>query len=184
MRKHLRLAAAAISIIILLSAAGCTNERPHFVDGATPPAAVTDAPTEAPDFTPLPSGYTPPEPTAVPSPGANTDALGNLIYSADHYERYISFRNILVYEEDGETLIDCTAVNSYPEVLLFAVNIVFYNDDGEEIAYGSLQSPNGSFLIALPEGETGLYARILTDVVLTDKHFKLTFDPQTGVHPE
>ncbi|MBR6006043.1 MAG: hypothetical protein IK064_00270, partial [Clostridia bacterium] len=103
---------------------------------------------------------------------------------ADHYERYISFSGIRIYEENGETLIDCTVTNSYPELMLLAVNITFFNDDGEEIASGSLQMPDGSFLLALEPGDTPLYARILTDIVLTDKTFKLSYDGHTGVKPQ
>ncbi len=165
-------------ILILLVFAGCAGRSPQIIFGVTPPPAYTFAPEE-----PSPAPTDEPK-TPAPDPQQNVDALGNHIYTADHYERYLSFRNILVFEEKGETLVDLAVVNSYPELLLCAVNITFYNDEGEKIASSSLQMPDGSFLLALESGETPLYARVLTDIVLTDKRFELTFDPQTGVTPE
>ena len=167
-------------ILILFVFTGCVNTVPHLVDGVTPPPAFTAVPaTEHPDQSDDPGIITP-----APGSQENVDALGNHIYTSDHYERYLSFHNILVYEDEGETLVDLTVENSYPELLLCAVNITFFNEADEKIASSSLQMPDGSFLLALESGETNLYARVLTDIVLTDKRFELTFDPQTGVMPE
>ena len=167
-------------ILILFVFAGCVNTVPHLIDGVTPPPAYTDAPvSQEPEQSDAPEAATP-----APDLQENVDALGNHIYTSDHYERYLSFHNVLVYEDEGETLVDLTVANSYPELLLCAVNITFFNDDDEKIASSSLQMPDGSFLLALESGDTPLYARVLTDIVLTDKRFELTFDPQTGVMPE
>lgn len=169
-----------LAILILTLLCGCTNTKPKLDPGVTPPPAL---PTGEP-VSEVPTATVQPARTAEPTPAVNTDALGNIIYTSDHFERYISFKNILVYEENGETLIDCTVNNSYPNVLLCAVNVEFFSDSGEKLANGSLQMPDGSFLLALKSGENRLYARILTDTVLTDKRFEFVFDPQTGVKPE
>ena len=188
MRKLIRLCAALIAFAVMLTAAGCSSVEPKPVPGATVPPLSTPAPSETPVDTQPPE----PQTTESAAPGAHIDALGNVIYTADHFERYITFQNILVYEEliftgDGpieETLIDCTVKNDYPELLLCAVNIDFLDENGMVIASGSLQMPDGSFLLALEGGETPLYARILTDTRLTDKNYRLSFDPATGVHPQ
>ncbi|MBQ7060300.1 MAG: hypothetical protein IJM85_00805 [Clostridia bacterium] len=179
MKRLLRRLCVLIFILLLVS--GCTNTSPKLEPGVTPPPLdLTPAPvTEAPSPTPEQSSR-----TAAPTEGQNVDELGNVILSANHFERYIAFTDILVYEENGDTFVDLTAVNSYPRLLLCAVNISFRGETGEEIASGSLQMPDGSFLLALPEGSTRLYARILTDTALTDKSFVLEFDAATGVKPE
>lgn len=183
MKNLLRL--TAVLLLLTFFASGCRNTEPKLDSGVTPPPPAV---TAAPDDTPQPSVTTPepstePASTQQPAQQGNTDALGNPILTATHFERYISFTNISVFEEGGETLVDCTVSNEYPELLLCSVTITFYNDDGDIIATGSLQMPDGSFLLALENGETPLYARILTDTVLTDKVFRLTFDPETGVNP-
>lgn len=172
-------------ILAAFFAAGCVDVSPKLVGSVTPPPppssdgpVFTAPPTSAPVVTD--------EPTVQPSekPDEDKDAFGNIIYGSDHFERYISFKNILVYEENGGTFVDLTAENVYPQLLLCAVNITFYNNDGGIIASSSLQMPDGSYLLALNSGSTSLYARVLTDTLLTDKDFVLTFDPQTGVKPQ
>lgn len=163
---------------------GCVDVSPKTVDSITPPPPPS---TEGPVASAVPS-KTPeitPQPTEPSGPDATEtrDACGNIIYGSDHYERYITFKDILVYEEDGGTFVDLKAENAYPELLLCAVNITFYSADGGIIASGSLQMPDGSFLLALDNGTTSLYARVLTDTLLTDKNFELTFDASTGVKP-
>ena len=192
MQKPLRRAAALLVLSTLLCMlTGCISISPKPVPGVTAPPISTPAPVETPVVTNTPDPTQRGDTTRAPVV-SNTDALGNVIYTSDHFERYVTFTDITVYEEpifsdDGnteETLIDCKAVNAYPELLLCAVNVTFLDENGFTIATGSLQMPDGSFLIALESGETPLYARILTDTVLTDKRFTLSFDPVTGVHPQ
>ncbi len=183
--KHFpRLTAVLILFALFaLLAPACKNVEPKLDPGVTPPpAADTDAPSETPQPSEAPTEAPGGDATSQPAQ-SSVDALGNPILTADHFERYISFTNISVFEEGGETLVDCTVLNEYPELLLCAVTITFYNEGGDIIATGSLQMPDGSFLLALENGETPLYARILTDTVLTDKTFRLSFDPETGVNP-
>lgn len=170
---------AALSALILV---GCTDISPTLDSGITPPPApVSEAPvTELPS--PDPSAEPTPEFTV--SPEEIIDVLGNTVYGSDHFERYISFSDIFVYEDNGETFVDLTVENSYPKLILCAVNIAFYNPDGSIIASSSLQMPDGSFMLALPGGKTKLFARVMTDTLLTDKPFRLIFDQQTGVKPQ
>lgn len=178
MKSRLSIAAAALCALLFV---GCSNISPKLDPSVTPPvfetvAPVTDEPT--PEITEEPT------PEVTVGPGEIADVLGNIIYGSDHFERYIRFENVSVYEENGDTFVDLTVDNSYPKLLLCAVNIVFYNDDGSIIASGSMQMPDGSFMLALPGGKTNLYSRILTDTTLTDKPFRLIFDQQTGVKPQ
>ena len=179
MKLRLMIASAMVMAFIL---AGCTDISPRLDPGVTPPPA----PDTAAPFTeaPTPELSDEPLPELTTAPDELVDVLGNVIYGSDHYERYISFSDILVYEQNGETFVDLTVENSYPKLILCAVNIAFYNADGSIIASSSLQMPDGSFMLALPGGKTRLFARVLTDTVLTDKPFRLIFDQQTGVKPQ
>lgn len=181
MARLFRLIASIVIISLLL--AGCANAAPKLVSGVTPPPAVQ---TAAPVQTEAVETASPEPETPAPSgtPEAEVDALGNGIYLAEHYTRYIAFEDILIYENDGDTFIDCKAENSYPVPILCAVNIEFSDDGGRTIATSSLQMANGSFLLVLKPGTNLLYARILTDIRLTDKQFTLLFDPETPVRPE
>ncbi|MBR5947637.1 MAG: hypothetical protein IKZ82_03165 [Clostridia bacterium] len=179
MKLRLLIATAALCALMFW---GCTDISPRLDPGVTlPPTPETAAPnTESPS----PELSEEPTPEFTLSPVEIRDVLGNIIYGSDHYERYISFSDIYVYEENGDTFVDLTAENSYPKLILCAVNIAFYNADGSIIASSSLQMPDGSFMLALPGGKTRLFARVMTDTVLTDKPFRLIFDQQTGVKPQ
>ena len=178
MKFRFAFTAAALSAFFLV---GCSNISPKLDSGTTPPPLETAAPT-ADAATSEPTAE--PTPDATVEPGEVKDVLGNIIYSSNHFERYISFSNVLVYEENGDTFVDLTVDNSYPKMILCAVNIAFYNDDGSIIASSSLQMPDGSFMLSLPSGKSSLFARVLTDTLLTDKTFRLIFDQQTGVKPQ
>lgn len=156
---------------LLLLCTGCSNLSPHFIHGVTP------APTQTiiPSLTPAPTHR---------AENTHTDALGNTVYDADHYKRYLQFSYVTVYEEGGETFLDCKVTNSYPEILVCGVSVCFYEDDGRLLASSKLQMPDGSFLLTLSNGETHLYARILTDSNLTDREFELVFDDAIGVNPQ
>ena len=165
-----------------LTACVYISPRPRLDPLTTPPPEASSLPSDMP--TSEPESTTPEAQTSVPAPEQGVDDLGNAIYGGDHFARYISFSNVLVYEDEGDTFVDLTAVNAYPKLLLCAVNIIFYGEDGSAIASSSLQMPDGSFLLALESGETRLFARVLTDTLLTDKRFELVFDGETGIHPQ
>ena len=116
------------------------------------------------------------------------DALGKEIRDTEHFEQYLRFVNFHVFEEGDGTFVDGMVINSYPETLFCAVNIIFADttEGGSEafIASGSMQSADGSFMLKLEPGENLLFATVLTDTVLTDKPFTLEFDASVGVQPE
>lgn len=178
MRKINITAAAAIALIMLLFAA-CVDEKPIIHTDITPepsarPVVKTPDPTEAPDLvTPAPTD----------APVNDTDAMGDKITGPEHFSKYLTFENLIVYEEAGDTFMDGTVKNSYPVPITCAVDIVYYNDDGEEIARARLQTRDGNYLLKLMPGETVVFARILTDMTLTDREFKLEFDTSVGIIP-
>lgn len=174
--------AVTILIALALSAAfvGCSDTSPRLDPAVTAPALRSPVP-----FTSAP------EPTATPGtadttadPGGNScDALGNIITDAQHYRQYLSFSDIRIYEYGGDTFMDLTVNNSYPEALICALRAEFYDEDGNILAVSSIQGPDGSFLLTLPGGNTPLYSTILTDSVLTDKIVVIIFDDNTQVAP-
>ncbi len=179
MKRFITTTAAALCAAFLLA---CSNVTPKLDPLTTPPPMPETAPpaSDVPD----PVVTAEPTPDASLEPGEAKDVLGNIIYGSDHFERYIRFENVYVYEENGDTFVDLTADNSYPKTIMCAVNIAFYAEDGSIIASSSLQMPDGSFMLSLGSGKTNLYARVMTDTLLTDKPFRLIFDQQTGVKPQ
>ena len=173
-----------ISVLLCLAAllvSGCINTVPEYR------ADVTPEPTREP--TPAPTAEPTPEPTATPAPEPTQqhvgaiDALGVPISGAEHYMRYVTFTEMIVYEENGGTFLDGIAVNSYPEPLVCAVSIVYRDDDGAELARAQLKTRDGQYLLVLEPGETVVYADILTDMTLVGLEFTLEYDMSTGVHP-
>lgn len=175
--------AILIAAVLLLSFTACVNKGPVIRPDLTPeptsaPAETTpEATEEAPEITPEPT------PEATSAPEEEFDALGSRISGAEHFIRYVVFKNITVYEEDGDTFLDGTAVNSYPETIVCAVDVVYFDDTGREIARARLQTRDGSYLLLLDPGETVVLARILTDITLTGMDFKLEFNMDTGIKP-
>ena len=164
----------------MLFSAACVNNGPIIRTGVTP------EPTEAPAIlTPEPSGApATDEPTdAPPDPDSEFDELGLRISGAEHFIRYIVFKDIVVYEEAGDTFLDGIAENNYPETIACAVDVVYYDEFGREIARARLQMRDGSYLLLLAPGENAILARIPTDMTLTDKEFKLEFKMDTGIKP-
>lgn len=160
-----------------LTLLGCTNVTPRLETGITPApmSSASPVPTEMPTETPDPS-------SSFGGIGS-VDALGSIIRDAEHFQQYLQFISIRVYEEGDDTFVDCSVINSYPELIVCAVAIRFFDENGAEIASGSLQMPDGSFMLSLKNGETPLYALILSDITLTDKSFELVFDPSVEVKP-
>jgi hypothetical protein len=179
MKRAVQLALAAI---LLLSCASCVNNGPVIRPGITPEP--TDAiPTDTPEPT-EPAEETPaPTEAASPDPAERFDALGEPISGAEHFIRYVVFKKITVYEEEGDTFLDGIAENSYPETITCSVDVVYYDEYGNEIARARLQTRDGSYLLLLAPGETVVLARILTDMTLTDRDFSLEFNMEVGVRP-
>ena len=113
----------AVSVCLLLT--GCVNTGAHIVPSVTiPPES-----TQPPEPTPSPT----PEPVQVEEMADLSSAYdrnGLLIVGEEHFQQYISFKNIQVYEQCGDTFMDAVAVNEYPDTLVCALNILFFDEDG------------------------------------------------------
>ena len=101
---RLKYAAVAFIMAALAFAAGCMAARPELVPEYTIEPVVEETSEPMPSETPEATPFAAEEPTV--------DALGNAIDGADHYERYITFRNVQVYEDVGDTFLDCVIYNS------------------------------------------------------------------------
>ena len=112
------------------------------------------------------------------------DKNGLLIVGEEHFQQYISFKNIQVYEQCGDTFMDAVAVNEYPDTLVCALNIRFFDEDGTEIASGRVQTRDGQYVLRLENGDNTLFAQIDTDMTLTDKEFRLEYSEDLNVLPE
>ena len=155
-------------VLCMGAASGCVRERPALL----------------PDYTlPTPTPEPTPEPTLTAAP--EFDALGRFVSSSLHYTQYVAFETIQVYEQAGDTFLDAVAVNSYPETLVCAVDVHFFEEEGGvEIAEGQLQTRDGQYVLVLAPGETTVFAQIDTDIVLTDKPFEFQFDEAFGIGPD
>lgn len=174
---------AALLTVMLLS--GCINTAPKYYPSVTP--GPTAAPTEEQTaYTEPPAAEATeeasPEPTVIRE--GEVDAMGNRINGAEHYIRYISFRDLVVYEEEGDTFLDGVIVNSYSQPLVCAVDIVYRDEGGGELARAQLQTGDGNYMLVLAPGDNLVYATILTDSSLLEMEYTLEFDSSTGVHPE
>ncbi len=172
MKKYAFCAALLLSVCLLLPA--CINTRPVLMPAYTLPPEITPTPIPTPTPTPVPT----------PSPTPLIDITGVDIEGLDHFQRYLSFRNIQVYEQCEDTFVDAVMVNTYPQTIMCAVTISFYEEEGgETIAEGQMQTRDGEYVLLLAPGETTVYAQIDTDMRLTAMPFKLSYDAALGVLP-
>ena len=178
MKKAVAYIALALAVFSL---AGCVNNGPVIIKGVTP------EPTQAEvTFTPVPepTEEAPSEtPAPTEAPEETVDELGNIISGSDHYIRYLYFKNLVLYEEDEDTYLDGTVENTYVQAITCAVDIVFRDDEGNEIARARLQTRDGNYLLVLQPGQNTVLARILSDMSLTDLPFTLEFDKETAIRP-
>ena len=149
-----------------------------------------------------PSVTLPPEPTATPAPtpeptpevqnmelnmadlSSEYDELGARISTANHFEQYITFRNIQVYEQNEDTFMDAIAVNEYPDTLICAVDITFFDEEKNTRAQSHVHTRDGQYVLRLMPGDNTVFATIDTDVSLTDKEFVIGFGEGLDVLPE
>ena len=157
----------AVSVCMLLT--GCVNTGAHIVPSVTIPPESTPEPVQVEEMADLSSAY---------------DKNGSLIVGEEHFQQYISFKNIQVYEQCGDTFMDAVAVNEYPDTLVCALNIRFFDEDGTEIASGRVQTRDGQYVLRLENGDNTLFAQIDTDMTLTDKEFRLEYSEDLNVLPE
>lgn len=146
-----------------------------------PPATPTPAPTPTPEPTPTPAPVRPNGPIA----GVDTpyDALGEYVSGAAHFQRYLTYESIQVYEQAEDTFFDAIVVNTYSETLICALDVVFTDEEGKQLATARAQTRDGQYVLHLPPGETVLFARVDTDITLTDKEFDLVYNETLGVLP-
>lgn len=179
-RRSKRKAGTLLLALLLCMGAvsGCIRERPVLLPEYTLP---TPMPEPTPEPTPEPIPTPEPTPTATPE----FDALGRFVSSSLHYTQYVSFEMIQVYEQAEDTFLDAVAVNSYPETLVCAVDVHFFEEaGGVEIAGSQLQTRDGQYVLVLAPGETTVFAQIDTDIVLTDKPLEFMFDEAFGIRPD
>jgi hypothetical protein len=181
LKRSIVLILAAALILPLMTA--CVNTRPVIHPEVTPEPAKSEAPeTPAPEETEIPAETDDPADHNTPSPTEAVDLMGKPITGQEHFIGYLTFKTVLVYEEDGDTFMDCFIQNDYPMPISCAVDIVFREGE-EEIARARLQTRDGSYLLLLQPGETVVFARILTDMTLTGSPFTFEFDYDTAIRP-
>jgi hypothetical protein len=144
---------------------GCVVQRPVLV----PDRTISPLPAATPvmrEEEPLPS----PEASELPEPSdpedARFDKMGVEIKDKGHFDRYISYRELYVYEQDGYTYLDGIIKNEYPDTLVCVLDVCFF-EGKEEIARSRVFMGDGSSLLNLSPGETRIYADIKTDMPVT-----------------
>lgn len=178
-KNKLALLLAAVLIICALTA--CVNTTPVIHEDITPEQggrAAPNSPAERED-----DGSIAPTPVPTDLPVDTLDELGNMISGAEHFQRYLTFRTILVYEEEGDTFLDGIINNDYVKPITCAVDVVYDDDSGSEITRARLQTRDGKYLLVLQPGENVVFARILTDMTLTEREYRMEFDKDAGVKP-
>ncbi len=127
------------------------------------------------------------EPTIVPTAPVidrSTDLFGKSVQGANHFEQYIKYFNIQVYEQCDDTFVDMKIENSYLAPLKLGLKITFFDKTGLEVASAMFQSQNGQYAMVLPQGESTVYAQVNTDTTITDFDFRIDFDTAFAVMPE
>ena len=172
---------AAVSLLLL---SGCVSAAPVFVPSTTLAPVSTETAVQTPTLAPTPQETVVPTPTPEPQRLVGVyDALGAFVSTPEHYRQYLEFKNIQVYEQFGDTFVDAVAVNTYPQPLVCAADIVFY--EGEEaVASGKLQTQDGQYVLILQPGENTIYAQVNTDMSLTLTDFVFQYDDGLGVWPK
>lgn len=184
MRSALKKLALPLFAAALLMLSACVSSRPVIDPSVT--LAPTPSPTAAPEPTPQPTPEPTPEPTPTAAPQrvlGSYDALGALIAAPNHYEQYLAFYDIQVYEQFGDTFVDAVVVNTYPAALVCAADIVF-TEGGAAVATGKLQTQDGKYVLILQPGENTVYAQVNTDMTITLLDFALVYDEGLGVWPQ
>lgn len=147
-------------------------------DDVRPTLAATPTPSASP--TPLPDAFSV-EITAEPVP---TDQLGNALRGEDHYNQYLSFGDIRVYQYREGTFLDGVCVNAYPLALDGQINIVYYTEDtGKLCGIGTIHNASGG--TRLETGANTIYAEIETDIDVRMMDFQIEYiQPYQPVSPE
>ena len=147
----------AALLMLLLFLPGCIRQQP----------VLSGAPTPVPTPTPAPSAV-----TSMDRVIWETDALGAAIYDeARHFERYLAFQKIRVFEYEGSTLMEGICENAYPEALSGGYEIVFQDKDDVEVARAKVLIRGEEDVFA--PGKNTIYAAIDTDMNILMMQFTL-----------
>jgi hypothetical protein len=157
MRRVLPFFVAVIAFAVTFALSGCEDAAPVLAGTPTPAATPT----------PLPEPFTA-EITAAP---AATDALGNLLDGELHYQQYLSFGELRVYEYGDGTFLDGICVNAYPQPMEGEMQIVYRTSDGKVCGIGTIHNARSTTL--LETGSNAIYAEISTDIDVTGLDFTL-----------
>lgn len=171
-------------IALCLCLSGCVVDTTAVLQPEVtlaPQSTPTPVPTATPLATPTPA----PAESRAPIAGVDTlyDALGEYVSGAAHFQRYLTFERIQVYEQAEDTFLDAVVVNTYPQTLVCALEVVFTDEEGKELASARTQTRDGQYVLHLAPGETIIFAQIDTDITLTDKPFELIYNESLGVLP-
>ena len=122
--------------------------------------------------------------SAAPIPGVDTryDALGAYVSDAAHFQQYLSFNMVQVYEQEEDTFLDAIAVNEYPHPgMRHGRGVLRWGGDGGEP--GPDPDPGRPIRSSASAGGNGALCQINTDITLTDMEFALEFNDTLGVLP-
>ena len=158
-KKTVALVALLCCIVIGACCGGCVSLHPVVSSHVTP------APTPTPTPEPLRQ--------SLPLPAPALDAAGNAIEGEEHYNRYISFTDLRVYEYGMGTLMDGKCFNQYPAMLTGEATISFFDQQGDCVAKAVLHTAETKEMLLLPPGETRIYAEIDTDMDVQMMDFSL-----------
>lgn len=147
----------AVCLIVILT--GCVRQAPMLTGTPTPQFTPTPPPTPTPELILLPSDI-------------DVDAMGKRIDTDSHFFQYLDLRDVRIYEYEGDTFLDAIFVNSYPEPLTGAFEIVFTEASGAELARAPLLTLQADS--AFQPGETPVYAQIDTDMDIQLLPFEIT----------
>lgn len=163
--KRYKKSAAALAFLLIFAAfcGGCARQQGILNPDVTLPPTVTPTP----------------EPTPSPTPAATPEPAAEATPEPVDYWTYLSFQDIYVYEESGDTFFQGVVQSEYPGRLIAVLDVFFYNDDKNEIARGRLLNGEGGDVLVFAPGETRVYARVDTDMSVTalDFGFESVGDP-------
>lgn len=164
--KRLFLFLLPLSLLIALF--GCAMQRSVLDPSRT---IAPETPYGPNDYEPVPTPYVSAAVSPSPSASDDRDEMGLEITGEEHFEKYISYHDLVVYEQDGYTYMDGVIKNDYPNTLVCVLDICFY-ENNEQVARARVYTGDGSSLLVLLPDETRIYADIKTDMPVTMLDFK------------
>lgn len=164
--------------VLSLMLCSCVGSRSKLIPASTlaptsMPTAEAVLPTSMPTLMPT-----------MPIIDRTVDLLGNAVTSANHFEQYIRYFDVQVYEQCSDTFVDMKIENSYLAPLKLGLKITFFDGSGAEVASAMFQSQNGQYAMILDQGTCPVYAQVNTDTAITELDFKIDFDTSFAVMPE